>query len=430
MLKNKNCRRVSMGLILVFLFAILLPAGAALAAGCEITAVPKSGIKPKSTPQDLGYVKISEIETCDAVYLEITLPDGVEWDTPIDDSTVEDYIYIRDKDGQKINNGAILDADETGYTVVFDDPAMFADKAYIRADFKNIIVHNSAPDDICIDIAVTAVEDGMTIWRVKGTSDQASYGIKVACEKVAAVYSGDEQSFGTITLSENAPGSFQTGDRLTLTLPEGCEWQEVGAKASQTGLSVRTELKGKQLNLTITRGDASTSKNALVLNGSIKVALAVPAGNISINIQGDLDRAEYKSTELTIAKKTLLVSKLSIGSQVQFINGKSVMMDAAPYIKNDRTYLPVRFVCYGLGMNEENILWDPVERTVTIHQGDITVQLTVGSETGKINGVNQQLDTAPEITGDRTMLPVRFIAEAFGASVTWDPVSQSVEITR
>lgn len=430
MSKKQNYRRLSMGMLFLFLFAVLLPVGAAMAAGCEITTVPQSRVKPGSDPQDLGYVKITAIESCDFIQVEVTLPDGVEWDNPMSAGSVGDYIFIKDENGSTIDDGLYIDADEYSYTVRFDNPAMFEDKAQIRAVFNDVLVSHSASDDIILDIVVTAVEDGLTTWRVVSPVDKADYDVNASCEKAPVVYTGNGQAFGKITLSENAVATFRVGDRMTLTLPEGCEWEKVTATASKTGLEAKTELKGKQLNIVITKADSSKVKNSLILNGALEISPLVPAGNLSVDIKGDLDKVDYENSKLIIAAKDELVSKLSIGSMVQYINGKSVTMDAAPYIRNDRTYLPVRYVCYGLGMSEDNILWDPIERTVTIHQGDTTVQLTIGSKTGKINGVNQQLDTAPEITSDRTMLPVRFIAEAFGASVTWDPVSQTVEIAR
>jgi len=45
-----------------------------------------------------------------------------------------------------------------------------------------------------------------------------------------------------------------------------------------------------------------------------------------------------------------------------------------------------------------------------------------------INGASVTMDVAPEITGDRTMLPIRFVAQAFGAQVGWDAATQTVTI--
>jgi hypothetical protein len=103
-------------------------------------------------------------------------------------------------------------------------------------------------------------------------------------------------------------------------------------------------------------------------------------------------------------------------------------MDVAPYIKSGRTYLPVRFVADALGVSDDNILWDPVTRKVTIFKGDRIAQMTIGSTTLLVNGVEMLMDVAPEITNGRTMLPVRWMTQALGASIDWNPETQEVTV--
>lgn len=53
-------------------------------------------------------------------------------------------------------------------------------------------------------------------------------------------------------------------------------------------------------------------------------------------------------------------------------------------------------------------------------EGVTEVKMTIGRAVGYINGIGRPLDAAPIIRESRTMLPVRFVAEAFGATVEWD----------
>jgi len=105
-------------------------------------------------------------------------------------------------------------------------------------------------------------------------------------------------------------------------------------------------------------------------------------------------------------------------------------MDVAPYIKDGRTYLPVRYVADALGVTEDNILWDPVTRSVTIFKGDRIAQMTIDSTTLLVNGVEINMDVAPEITNGRTMLPVRWMTQALGAGIAWDAETQTVTVTQ
>ncbi len=123
-------------------------------------------------------------------------------------------------------------------------------------------------------------------------------------------------------------------------------------------------------------------------------------------------------------------SEFVIGSNIYKVNGLSKIMDTAPYIKNDRTYVPVRFLGYALGLSDEDIVWDASNQKATFTDGTNTVELTIGSTTITVNGEAQTMDVAPEISNDRTMLPARWVAEAFGAQVGWDNLTRTVVIEK
>jgi GH25 family lysozyme M1 (1,4-beta-N-acetylmuramidase) len=57
-----------------------------------------------------------------------------------------------------------------------------------------------------------------------------------------------------------------------------------------------------------------------------------------------------------------------------------------------------------------------------------TIKLQIGSLQAMINGKEQQLDIAPFTVENRTMVPIRFISEALGAKVNWNPAKQQVTI--
>ena len=56
--------------------------------------------------------------------------------------------------------------------------------------------------------------------------------------------------------------------------------------------------------------------------------------------------------------------------------------------------------------------------------------MTIGSATYTVNGEEQTMDVAPFINGSRTMVPVRFAAEAFGIKVipTYDENGATADI--
>ncbi len=109
------------------------------------------------------------------------------------------------------------------------------------------------------------------------------------------------------------------------------------------------------------------------------------------------------------------------------VNGKKVTSDVPPYIdKNSRTLVPIRFVAEAFGSQVD---WNAEEQKVTIVRRDKTVILYINSNAYSVNDEAKKMDTIASITQGRTMVPIRFIAEAFGAVVNWDGKTKTVKIT-
>jgi len=118
-----------------------------------------------------------------------------------------------------------------------------------------------------------------------------------------------------------------------------------------------------------------------------------------------------------------------IGSTIYNVGAEARAMDAAPYIKDNRTFVPVRYLAYALGVKESDVKWDAATQTVTLTKDKTTVKLVIGSNVLTVNDQVKYMDVAPEIVEPgRTMLPARWVAEAFGAAVGWDPATQTVLI--
>lgn len=106
-----------------------------------------------------------------------------------------------------------------------------------------------------------------------------------------------------------------------------------------------------------------------------------------------------------------------------------VLIDVAPFIEKDRTMVPFRFVGESLGAE---IGWNPEEASVTYALADKTVKLYIGNNMAMVNGQEVAIDQNPlivaRIVNSRTMVPVRFITEALGFYVTWDPENRTVAV--
>lgn len=98
------------------------------------------------------------------------------------------------------------------------------------------------------------------------------------------------------------------------------------------------------------------------------------------------------------------------------VNDHIVFSDVAPYIKNSRTYVPIRFIAEELGFD---VKWDSKTKKVTMTDGKSTVEVTIGSKFMLVNGKKVTLDAPAEIKDQRTFVPLRAIAEAFGKKVEY-----------
>ncbi|MBE6682424.1 MAG: copper amine oxidase N-terminal domain-containing protein, partial [Ruminococcaceae bacterium] len=77
-----------------------------------------------------------------------------------------------------------------------------------------------------------------------------------------------------------------------------------------------------------------------------------------------------------------------------------------------------------------SVEWDQATKTVTSSMDDVTVKLTIGDNTLYRNGEGVTLDVAAQILNGRTMVPARAIAEAYGVDVQWDAATRTVVLTK
>ena len=147
----------------------------------------------------------------------------------------------------------------------------------------------------------------------------------------------------------------------------------------------------------------------LTNNGDGTYTFTMPSSNVKVS-------ASFVEDKDYVEPDNSITVSMTIGSNDFVINNNIVTVpDAAPYIANDRTYVPFRALGEALGAK---VVWDNDARTVTYTLGDTEIVMTIGDTTYTINGVEKSMDVAPEITGDRTYVPVRFVAEGLGFKVT------------
>ncbi len=132
---------------------------------------------------------------------------------------------------------------------------------------------------------------------------------------------------------------------------------------------------------------------------------------------------------VTSAEDKDITIKMQIGAPKMSVNGEEISIDeegTVPVIVNERTLVPIRAIIEHMG---GKVNWSDETRTVKLDYDKDRIELVIDNTTAFYNGEDYVLDTAPTIINERTMLPIRFIAESFGFEVAWDGGSQTVTIT-
>ena len=136
---------------------------------------------------------------------------------------------------------------------------------------------------------------------------------------------------------------------------------------------------------------------------------------------------------LCLAFVFTIFSPMAIAAEDKPINvmlsGKPLTFDQPPIMVNNRVLVPLRAIFEGMNADVE---WDDDFRMITATRGLVSVKLQIDydkiciSNGGKLSF--EPLDVPPCIISDRTLVPLRAVAQAFGAEVNWLPDSRTVTI--
>lgn len=118
---------------------------------------------------------------------------------------------------------------------------------------------------------------------------------------------------------------------------------------------------------------------------------------------------------------------MDIPLRIELDGEKLDFPDAQPFIDaQGRTQTPARFIGEALGAE---VTWDGVAQKAIFVKENITLIITINQKEYTVNGKKKQMDTSALLQENRTYVPARYVAEALGASVSWDGNVRTVYIT-
>lgn len=128
----------------------------------------------------------------------------------------------------------------------------------------------------------------------------------------------------------------------------------------------------------------------------------------------------------TLGFCTLITTSFAQVVRVE-VNGVPASYDGTPpKIIKGRVLIPARGT---LDQMDVDMNWDAEKQVFTAEKGDLKVTVKIGDRIAYKNGEPVELDVPAQILEGRTMVPLRFLSEAFGARVGWDGIQQLVSIT-
>lgn len=342
------------------------------------------------------------VETADSKYADINVSGG-QFTSPVNAAFLADGYEI------ELNSVANTDAPYSYYKTISDAIATAQPGDQIKnvtaatENTYNVIVkYNNGANDLTYTVAENEVitlpavptREGYTFkgWVANGERYSANANVTITEDTTftadwEAPYNGKYSYEITVADTDNGTVSVDKyateGEDVTITV---------------------TPDKGYKLDeLTVTAGSKDVDVKD---NGNGTYTFTMPSSKVKVAATFVED--ENYDDSITIS--------MTVGSNDFVINDTIVTIpDAAPYIANSRTYVPFRALGEAIGADVE---WDNDARTVTYTLDGTEIVMTIGSTTYTVNGVEKSMDVAPEITGERTYVPIRFIGEALGFKVT------------
>lgn len=463
MTKNQ-VRRVSIITAMVFILAVFMPAGMCLASPTDVFYKAQDTSHDKIYRADRG----KKIDTMNMQIgwsfdkedvIELTLSEGVYW-----------YMNENDFEDLEIPKVELLEISSDHKTMKIEIVKDDCDEIDF-ADMKVAVMPDAPLGDITVSIGGD-FSASLVVGEVLPCAEISTSVLPVDSSSMAA---------GDMTLKETYKNSLHPVDNplgtadgewyIGLTLPEGVSFA-AAPKVSVNGIDITCSYyqecfrdKPSKIFSGAKRFEAGSRECYIKLDetqyfgeGKIdtvkitglqyQVSKAFTGWEIAVGISGDMvnklvgagdelvpslesnnkTRPAYSVVNATTEKRTALHGEMTMGSRKMLINGQAMIMDVSPYIRDNRTYLPVRYAAYALGIEDEGITWDSKTQTVTLQRGPNQVKMQVGSDVLYINGTEVSMDAAPEIKDDRVCLPIRYVAEAFSGTVMWDPLELTVTI--
>ena len=107
------------------------------------------------------------------------------------------------------------------------------------------------------------------------------------------------------------------------------------------------------------------------------------------------------------------------------LDGRELSFDQPPIMESDRVMVPMRAIFEELGYD---ISWNQNTKTATADNWYNTITVQINNPSIYYDGGVYYCDVSTKVISDRTLVPLRAIAECAGCDVEWDGNEKTVFI--
>ena len=131
---------------------------------------------------------------------------------------------------------------------------------------------------------------------------------------------------------------------------------------------------------------------------------------------------------IALANADKVEVEFCVGDETLMINGAAVVVEKPYVVGAGVTLVPLRVITEAFGAQVE---WIGETKTINLTYPDVKIVLQIDNPIAEINGRAEELLAAPELTpSGYTMVPLRFISENFGATVSYDAETQRITVVK
>jgi len=129
-----------------------------------------------------------------------------------------------------------------------------------------------------------------------------------------------------------------------------------------------------------------------------------------------------------LAESEYVEISFCVGDETLMINGEPVVVEKPYVVGAGVTLVPLRVITEAFGAE---VLWEGETKTITLKYPDVNIVLQIENPVAEINGRAEELLAAPELTPNGfTVVPLRFISENFGATVSYDETTKRITVVK